>query len=176
MHSKSSPAQVAIVTCMDPRLSLARALTRPAEEYFLLRNAGGRVTDDVIRGLILCTRLMGVTEVGVIHHTDCRLQQENEELVRMTEIDRDYRAFSELEPSVAEDILLLDACPDLSPQLRIWGGLYSVEDHTVRLLSPSQARSAIKMAQIVQQHAAEITAGKAAAALEAAEPHPADVS
>jgi AhpD family alkylhydroperoxidase len=43
-------------------------------------------------------------------------------------------------------------------------------------LIPSQVRSAIKMAQIVQQHAAEITAGKAAAALEAAEPHPADIS
>jgi carbonic anhydrase len=120
---------------MDPRLQLPKALGHAAEEPFMLRNGGGRVTDDVLRGLVLCTRLMQVTEVGVIHHTDCRLQDTNERLVLKTGIDRDYMAFPDPVESILKDVCLLRDSHLLSPQVRVWGGLYNTEDHTVRVIS-----------------------------------------
>jgi carbonic anhydrase len=141
MYTKSSLGQVAIVTCMDPRVDLVKALGLPAAEYFVLRNAGGRVTPDVLRSLVLCTKLMEVTEVGIIHHTDCRLQQENEDLVVKTGVDIDFMAFSDLEASVLEDVQRLDDCSVLSPGIRIWGGLHSIEDHTVHLISDTRNRT-----------------------------------
>jgi len=131
MYGSSNPARTAIVTCMDPRLRLPRALGYSAGEPFMLRNGGGRVTDDVLRGLVLCTRLMQVTEVGVIHHTDCRLQDTNERLVRRTGIDRDYLAFPDPVKSVLQDIDELRSSGIFGPLVRVWGGLYDTADHTV---------------------------------------------
>ncbi|SRR6266568_559801 len=136
MYGNSPPARSAIVTCMDPRLQLPKVLGRAAEEPFMLRNGGGRVTEDVLRGLVLCTRLMEVTEVGVIHHTDCRLQRfTNEELALRTGIDIDFKPFRDPVMSILEDVYQLGNCGMLSPGLRVWGGLYSIEDHTIRVIS-----------------------------------------
>jgi carbonic anhydrase len=138
MYRKTSLGRVAIVTCMDPRVHLSKVLGLAAEEYFILRNAGGRVTPDVLRGLVLCTKLMEVTEVGIIHHTGCRLQQENEKLVAKAGVSMDFMTFTNLESSILEDVQQLSDCPALSRWVRIWGGLYSVKDHTLRLISGSR--------------------------------------
>ena len=67
---------------MDPSIQLSKALGSHAEASFVIRNGGGRVTDDVFRSLVLCTRVLDVTEIGILHHTDCRLQEfSNEELL-----------------------------------------------------------------------------------------------
>ncbi len=134
MYGNPNPARTAIVTCMDPRLQLPEALGY-AEEPFMLRNGGGRVTDDVLRGLVLCTRLMEVTEVGVIHHTGCRLQDTNERLVLRTGIDRDYMTFPDPVKSVFQDIDELRNSGILSPLIRVWGGLYDTEGHTVSVIA-----------------------------------------
>lgn len=136
MYDSSSPARAAIVTCMDPRLQLPRVLGRAAEESFILRNAGGRITEDVLRGLVICTRLLEVTEVGVIHHTDCRLQKyTQEELSLSTGIAIDYKSFTDPLVSILEDVHELADCGMLNPRIRLWGGLYTIEDHTVRIIS-----------------------------------------
>jgi carbonic anhydrase len=136
MYENPCAPQVAIVTCMDPRIQLSKALGRNVNESFVLRNGGGRVTDDVLRGLILCTRLMKVTEIGVIHHTDCRLQQfTNEELALRTGIDIDFKSFSDPVTSVVEDVNRLSNSDILHPNVRVWGGLYVTEDHVVRVIS-----------------------------------------
>ncbi|HEY3733623.1 MAG TPA: carbonic anhydrase [Streptosporangiaceae bacterium] len=132
----SKPPHTAIVTCMDPRVRLPGVLGDAAAASFVLRNGGGRVTDDVLRSLVLCTRLLGVTDVGVVHHTDCRLQAvSNEELILKTGVDIDFMPISDPLASVLEDVGRLRSGGALSPQVTVWGGLYSVEDHTMRVIA-----------------------------------------
>lgn len=139
MHPDTPPARTAIVTCMDPRLQLPRVLGSAAEESFILRNAGGRVTEDVLRGLVLCTLVMDVTEIGIIHHTDCRLQKyTDEELILSTGADIDFMSFTDPVMSILEDVRQLSDCSMLKAELRIWGGLYSIDDHTISVISDTQ--------------------------------------
>ena len=62
---------IAIVACMDARLDVYRALGIQEGEAHVIRNAGGAVSEDVIRSLTISQRLLGTTEIVLIHHTDC---------------------------------------------------------------------------------------------------------
>ena len=62
---------VAVVACMDARLDVHRALGIAEGEAHSIRNAGGVITDDVIRSLAISQRLLGTREIILIHHTDC---------------------------------------------------------------------------------------------------------
>ncbi|WP_092801054.1 beta-class carbonic anhydrase [Rhodococcus globerulus] len=62
---------VAVLACMDARLDVYRALGIKEGESHVIRNAGGVVTDDEIRSLAISQRLLGTTEIILIHHTDC---------------------------------------------------------------------------------------------------------
>ncbi len=66
--------RLAIVTCMDSRLDVFAALGLEDGQAHILRNAGGVITDDVIRSLAISQRRLGTEEVMLIHHTDCGLQ------------------------------------------------------------------------------------------------------
>src|ERR1700709_2683469 len=75
-HQDVSPSRhLAIVTCMDSRLDVFAALGLGDGEAHVLRNAGGVITDDVIRSLALSQRKLGTREVMLIHHDDCGLQK-----------------------------------------------------------------------------------------------------
>src|SRR6266542_4305934 len=63
--------KVAVVACMDARLDPARVLGLEEGDAHVIRNAGGVVTDDVIRSLTISQRLLGTEEIILIHHTDC---------------------------------------------------------------------------------------------------------
>jgi carbonic anhydrase len=63
--------QVAVVACMDARLDVYRLLGLQEGEAHVIRNAGGVVTDDVVRSLTISQRLLGTREIVLIHHTDC---------------------------------------------------------------------------------------------------------
>lgn len=128
-------ARTAIITCMDPRIQLSKALGNDAEASFVLRNGGGRVTDDVFRSLVVCTRVLNVTEIGILHHTDCRLQElSNEELSARTGVDLDFMSFSTPVESVSQDIARLRSY-DTFNDVNIWGAIYSVENHTAHLIA-----------------------------------------
>ena len=71
--------RAAIVACMDCRLDIYGLLGLGAGEAHVIRNAGGAVTDDMIRSLAISQRLLGTTEVILIHHTDCGLQKTTED-------------------------------------------------------------------------------------------------
>ena len=72
--------KVAIVTCMDSRLHVAQALGLALGDAHILRNAGGRVTEDMIRSLVISQQQLGTREIVVLHHTDCGAQTfKNEE-------------------------------------------------------------------------------------------------
>ncbi len=63
--------RLAVVACMDARLDVYRALDLSEGEAHVIRNAGGVVTDDVIRSLTISQRLLGTREIILVHHTDC---------------------------------------------------------------------------------------------------------
>src|SRR6201997_479651 len=64
----------AILTCMDARLDPAKYAGLAEGDAHVIRNAGGRATDDAIRSLVISTKLLGTREWFVIHHTDCGMQ------------------------------------------------------------------------------------------------------
>ncbi|HEU0317783.1 MAG TPA: carbonic anhydrase, partial [Solirubrobacteraceae bacterium] len=75
LHLDVRPArQLAIVTCMDARIDVYAALGLANGEAHILRNAGGVVTDDVIRSLAISQRRLGTREIVLIHHTRCGMQ------------------------------------------------------------------------------------------------------
>ncbi|HEV2373975.1 MAG TPA: carbonic anhydrase [Streptosporangiaceae bacterium] len=135
MPATPPPTRMALLTCMDPRVDVTGILGHRASETFVLRNGGGRVTDDVERSLALCTQVLDVTEVGVVHHTDCRLQQfSNEELAARTGIDIDFRPITSPLDAITEDLDRLRRSPAVGRQVSIWGALYRLDIQTVEVL------------------------------------------
>jgi carbonic anhydrase len=68
-------ARLAVVACMDSRLDVFAALGLEPGEAHVLRNAGGLITDDMIRSLAISQRKLGTREIVLIHHTDCGMQK-----------------------------------------------------------------------------------------------------
>ena len=66
---------LAVVACMDSRMDIFQMLGLAHGDAHIIRNAGGVVTDDVIRSLVLSQRLLGTREILLLHHTDCGLQK-----------------------------------------------------------------------------------------------------
>ncbi len=82
-HLDVNPSRrLAVVTCMDSRLDVFAALGLDLGEAHVIRNAGGVITDDVIRSLALSQLRLGTREVLVIHHTDCGLEKVTDDSFR----------------------------------------------------------------------------------------------
>ena len=120
LHLSIKPkTKVAIVTCMDSRLHVAPALGLALGDAHILRNAGGRVTEDMIRSLVISQQQMGTREIVVLHHTDCGAQTFNNEdfqehLKCELGVDvsgQDFLPFQDIDESVREDMKLLRECP-----------------------------------------------------------------
>ena len=134
-HLDVEPSRhLAIVTCMDSRLDVFAALGLGDGEAHVLRNAGGVISDDVIRSLAISQRLLGTREVMLIHHTDCgMLTFSNRELRAKVQEDLgqdtgefDFLPFTDLEGSVREDIEFLQATQLLDPATVFRGFVYDV--------------------------------------------------
>ncbi len=131
--------QLVVLTCMDTRLQLLRALGLEVGEAHFVRNAGGRATDDAMRSIALSTKVLGTTEVGVIHHDDCGLEgRSNDELRAATGTDIDFRPFAQVEASVHEDVEVIRAWPWLAPGTVVWGAVYDVDDASLRVVAPPE--------------------------------------
>jgi carbonic anhydrase len=76
--------QLAIVACMDSRMDIFEMLGLAHGDAHVIRNAGGVVTDDVIRSLVLSQRLLGTREIILVHHTDCGVQRITEATFKST--------------------------------------------------------------------------------------------
>ncbi|MEX2587917.1 MAG: carbonic anhydrase [Actinomycetota bacterium] len=108
--------RVAVVACMDARVNVFELLGLQEGDAHVIRNAGGVVTDDVIRSLTISQRLLGTREVVLIHHTDCgMLSVAEEELRAEIEADTGVRppfdlgVFDDLEADVRESIARIQA-------------------------------------------------------------------
>lgn len=87
----------AILTCMDARLDPARYAGLAEGDAHVIRNAGGRATDDAIRSLVISHKLLGTTEWFVIHHTDCGMETFTDQ--RMAELLEDNLNTASLDPA-----------------------------------------------------------------------------
>lgn len=98
---------VAVLACMDARIDVYRALGISEGESHVIRNAGGVVTDDAIRSLEISQRLLGTTEIILIHHTDCgMLTFADDDFIRAIQEETGVRPSwsPEAFPDVAEDV------------------------------------------------------------------------
>ena len=130
---------LAILTCMDSRIEpLAMLGLRPGDAK-ILRNAGARVTDDVLRTLVLASHLLGVERAMVIAHTKCRMAGGDEEDVHRAIAEAggpDTRSLSFLtttdqEASLRADVQRLRSSPYLT-RLEVGGFIYDVDSGGVR--------------------------------------------
>jgi carbonic anhydrase len=109
---------VAVVACMDARLDVYRILGLHEGEAHVIRNAGGAITDDEIRSLAISQRLLGTTEIILIHHTDCGMLTFTDDafkadILAETGIRPSWaaEAFSDLDADVRQSIARVKASP-----------------------------------------------------------------
>lgn len=124
---------VAVVACMDSRLVIFPMLGLADGDAHVIRNAGGVVTDDVIRSLTISQRLLGTREVMLIHHTDCGLLKTTEDKFKgEVEADTGIRppwsveTFGDAEQDVRQSVSRLKASPFLPHKDAIRGFVFDV--------------------------------------------------
>src|SRR5437588_1629802 len=134
--------KVAIVTCMDARIDPARVLGLEVGDAHVIRNAGGVVTDDVIRSLSISQHHLGTEEILVVQHTRCGLMTfSDEEFADQLEREAGARppwasgAFQDLEESVRAGVRRAQADPFVPRKDHIRGFVYEVETGRVREVS-----------------------------------------
>ena len=120
--------RLAVVTCMDARIDVFAALGLHLGEALVIRNAGGRVTEDVLRSLALATHVLGVETVVVMQHTKCGLTGvTDEELQEITGADLGFLSIADHDRAMREDVETLATTPYLGPLKVIAGFVFDVE-------------------------------------------------
>jgi carbonic anhydrase len=120
--------KVAVLACMDARLDPAKALGLQEGDAHVIRNAGGRVTDDVLRSLALSTHVLGVDSLVVMQHTRCGLAGVTDtELKALTGADLAFLPIADHAAALRQDIGILTSTAYLAPLKHIAGFVYDVE-------------------------------------------------
>jgi carbonic anhydrase len=120
--------RLAVLTCMDARIDVFAVLGLQLGEAHVLRNAGGRVTDDVLRSLALSTHALGVDTVVIMQHTKCGLAGiTDEDLRRATGADLGFFPIDDHSAALREDVELIATTPFLTPLRMVGGFVYDVE-------------------------------------------------
>jgi carbonic anhydrase len=139
-HLPVQPSQqLVVVTCMDSRLDVFAALGLRDGEAHILRNAGGVVTDDVIRSLAISQRRLGTRAVMLVHHTDCGMQTLTDdgfraELQEATGLAPEFaiESFSDIDADVRQSVLRVRHSPFLPHRDRVRGFIYDVDTFLLR--------------------------------------------
>ena len=126
--------QIAVVVCMDARLETGVLLGLEEGDAHIIRNAGGVVTDDVIRSLTISQRLLGTREIMLIHHTDCgMLTFRDSELMQQIHNETGIKppfameAFVDIDADVRQSIARIMASPYIPYKDQVRGFVYDVE-------------------------------------------------
>ncbi len=137
IHLDVHPSRrLAIVTCMDSRLDVFAALGLGHGEAHVLRNAGGVITDDMIRSLAVSQRRLGTSEIMLIQHTDCGMQKLTDDGFR-AELQHDtgvapafaIESFTDVEANVRQSILRVRRSAFIPHRDRVRGFVYDVDTH-----------------------------------------------
>jgi carbonic anhydrase len=131
---------VAVLACMDARLHPAKCLGLDVGDAHVIRNAGGRASEDALRSLIISQRLLGTNEVMVIHHTDCGMltftnDQLRDKLKSETGSDAseiDFLPFPDLDQSVLDDVKRIKDSPYVDKAVSVAGFVYDVNTGRLR--------------------------------------------
>jgi carbonic anhydrase len=120
----------AVVTCMDARLDPARFLGLEEGDAHVIRNAGGIVTDDALRSLVISHHLLGTQDALVIGHTDCGMltftDGELRERLGPDAAEVDFQAFPDLEQRVRQSVQAIRDSPLLPDSFGATGYVYDV--------------------------------------------------
>jgi carbonic anhydrase len=132
-------AKLAVVACMDARLNVYGALGLKEGDAHVIRNAGGVVSDDVIRSLAISQRLLGTEEIVLIHHTDCgMLTFTDDGFKRDVQDDVGIKpewaaeAFTDLDEDVRQSIARIKASPFIPRKDHVRGFVYDVHTGALR--------------------------------------------
>ncbi|MEU5318130.1 carbonic anhydrase [Streptomyces sp. NPDC021056] len=134
---------VAVVACMDARLDLHKALGLELGDCHTIRNAGGVVTDDVIRSLTISQRKLGTRSVVLIHHTGCGLEQITEDFRTDLEMEVGQRpawaveSFRDVDQDVRQSMQRVRTSPFLLHTDDIRGFVFDVKTGLLREIDPS---------------------------------------
>ncbi|NNN19893.1 MAG: carbonic anhydrase [Acidimicrobiaceae bacterium] len=129
---------LAILTCMDSRIEPLAMLGLVPGDAKILRNAGGRVTTDVLRSLVFATCFLGVTEIVVMQHTKCALGELNDDDVKSRLVSAglevgefQFMTMDNPDQALECDIELVRSCASLPPGINVQGWRYDVDDGSV---------------------------------------------
>jgi carbonic anhydrase len=134
-HLPMPPARkLAVVACMDARLTVEQFLGLKTGDAHIIRNAGGLVTEDALRSLIISSHLLGTRTCYVIQHTDCGMLTFTDEKLReklKTETGHDashlhFHSFSDVEKSVKKQLQTIRSNPFLPRDIDVHGFIYDV--------------------------------------------------
>jgi carbonic anhydrase len=133
---------LAVVACMDARLDVHKILGLQEGDAHVIRNAGGVVTDDEIRSLAISQRLLGTSEIILIHHTDCgMLTFSDDDFRRQIQEDTGIKpewaaeAFPDLDEDVRQSMARIEASPFIPRKENVRGFVYEVETGRLREVS-----------------------------------------
>jgi carbonic anhydrase len=125
--------KVAVVACMDARLHVSALLGLDIGDAHVMRNAGGVVSDDAVRSLVISQRLLGTDEIILIHHTDCgMLTFRDDDVKAQIEADTGIRpsfaleAFADVDEDVRQSIARVKASPFIPHRDNVRGFVYDV--------------------------------------------------
>jgi carbonic anhydrase len=126
--------RLAVVTCMDTRLDVYALLGLQLGDAHVIRNAGGRVSDDVLRSLIVSIDILGTRSVAVIQHTECGMTKVTNAELREIVHDRrgvdpamiDFLTIDDHAVTLRNDVAFLEKCPYLPADLEVFGFLYDI--------------------------------------------------
>lgn len=132
--SGSAAKGLAIVTCMDSRISPLAVVGMQSGDAKILRNAGARVTEDVLRTLALATYLLGVDRILVMPHTDCRMAGIDEADIHATIAEQygvdtrslEFRTVSDQRTALVTDVIRIRSYPLLRDGVVVAGAIYNV--------------------------------------------------
>lgn len=144
----SKPAKrLAVVACMDYRIPIAEALGLENGDAVVIRNAGGIITEDTLRSLLVAHYRLGVTEVMIINHTQCGMTTfEDQELVEFLEeetgqtavIPAHFHTFTDLEANVRRQFRRLESHVWIPKDLKVRGFIYDVKTGQLSEVSPEK--------------------------------------
>ncbi|MEP7021781.1 MAG: carbonic anhydrase [Pseudonocardiales bacterium] len=134
--------RMTVIACMDSRLDLFGALGLDIGDAHLIRNAGGVITDDVLRSLALSQRSMGTHEVVIIHHTECGMLDLDDDAFRNELADETGHAppwrvpgFTDLPADVRKSIAAVRECPWIPHRADIRGFVFDVATAEIEEIS-----------------------------------------
>ena len=145
--------KLAIVACMDARMTVEQMLGLKTGEAHIIRNAGGIVTDDAVRSLLISHYLLGTREFMIVNHTDCGMltfkdAELHDRLRKETGAEAvspaSFCAFTDVEENVRAQMLKLQSHPWVPRGIPLRGFVYDV--HTGRLTEVSAGKAALHAA------------------------------